>query len=576
MTFQIAQKFTELTPPLSLRLKFAKKLASLILKDFQPKFQPRVPKLKELTEEISFLEYKPKISIIMSVYNIDLKYLKLAVESVKNQLYSNWELCICDDGSKRSEIRKYLSNISNEEKIKVIFSERNEGISQASNKALSLTTGEFVMLLDHDDELSKNACYEVVKLLNEDNGLDFIYSDEDKITTNGEHVEPFFKPDWSPDLLLSYCYPIHVSVFRKTILESIGPFRKEYDGSQDYDLILRVTEKTSKIGHIPKILYSWRQVKGSAAFDVEEKKYAHIAAKNALIDAVRRRNLDANITDGKWKGTFRIRYNIIGNPKISIIIPSKEIRYLETCIESIIKKSTYKNFEIIVLDSSSNDKIEKFCTTHENIEHFVVDSSRFNFSRINNEGAKRSKGEYLIFLNDDTKVITSSWIECLLEHAQRKEVAVCGAKLLYKNNTVQHAGTIIGIQGYAGNYGGFSDIDHGYFSAASVIRNCSAVTAACMMMKKSTFEMLNGFDEKLANSWQDVDLCLRALKLGKLVVYTPYPMLYHFEGSTRGKVDVSEEELSAKMLFKAKNKKRFLEGDPYYNPNLSLIVPYEF
>jgi len=371
------------------------------------------------------------------------------------------------------------------------------------------------------------------------------------------------------------CSPIHVSVFRTSLLNKIGGFRKGFEGAQDYDLILRYLEQTQKIAHIPKVLYSWRKSPGSTALAPFEKDYAYGAGRRALGEAIKRRKIDAVCEGGIQIGTYRIRYKIQGNPLVSIIIPTKTLQNVEVCLSSILKKSTFRNFEIIVMDSSKDDKINNFCQNYNQVKCKKFSQEKFNFSKINNQGVSYSKGEYLVFLNDDTEVISPDWIEGLLEHAQRDEIGIAGSKLLYKDDHVQHAGTVIGIQQHAGNYGQMHKNDEGYFSFAKIIRNCSAVTAACMMMKKENFTQVNGFDEKLANSWQDVDLCIRVLEAGKLIVYSPFSTLYHYEGKTRGSLDASKEELDARKIFREKHYKFIKKGDPYYNPNFSLVVPFK-
>ena len=529
---------------------------------------------KLVEQQIKDLEFKPKISIIMPVYNSNIEFLEKAIDSVKKQYYSNWQLCICDDASTKTEIQKILKKFSvNDERICVTYSEKNQGIGLASNTALEMTEGEFTVLLDHDDMLSKDALFEIIKTINTDKSVDYIYSDEDKIDEKGFHVEPFFKPDWSPNMFLSHNYPIHVSVFQTSKLKEIKGFRKGFDDSQDYDLILRYLEQSKKIKHIPKILYSWRKSQGSTALRESEKDHAFDASIKAISDALVRRKIDAVCSEGLHKGTIRVQYKIKDSPLISIIIPSKNLENLEKCIKSIFKKSTYQNFEIIVLDTSSENMIEEFCKTSK-VQHLSMPLKEFNFSKINNEGVKRSKGKYIIFLNDDTEVISPEWIEALLEHVQRDEVGIAGSKLLYRNKLVQHAGTIIGINKHARNYGNMHNDDPGYFAYAKIVRDCSAVTAACMMISKELFEKCNGFDENLANSWQDVDLCLRVSELNKEIIFTPYSLLYHYEGNTRGRVDASENEMEARRIFREKHKEFILKGDPHYNPNLSNTIPF--
>ena len=594
LTKKIAGSLDSVLPPNTSRGRFLKKITEdlrdkdvigsshVIRNHLNQKSQ--IPEYLKESENATFyeqiykdLDHKPRISIVMPTFNTDIDVLGKTIDSVKGQYYPDWELCICDDGSSKLETKELIkTRMAEDSRIKVIFSESNEGISKASNKALKLTSGEYIVLLDHDDELSKNALMEIVKLINVKRDADFIYSDEDKIDANDVHGEPFFKPDWSPDLFLSFNYPIHVSVFRSSILKEIGGFRSEFDGSQDYDLILRFTEKARKIEHIPKVLYSWRKIPGSTSLSKLEKNYPHEAGKKALVDALKRRKIDAVVEDGVDAGRYRVRYKIKGKPLVSIIIPTRNLHNLKTIVESVLKKSTYRNFEIIVLDNSKTCEIRAFCEEHGEIKRLDISNWKFNFSKFNNYGVLNSKGEHILFLNDDTEVITPDWIECLLEHAQRDEVGIVGSKLLYKDNFVQHAGTIIGMGGYAGNYGGMKNDNPGYFWYPQVIRNCSAVTAACMIMKRIAFDNVGGFDEEMAQSWQDVDLCLKVIKYGKSVIFTPYSLLYHYEGTTRGKVDTTEEEEKAKKLFRQKNFSYIKAGDPFYNPNLSTINAFYY
>jgi len=520
--------------------------------------------------EMKTFHYKPKISIIMPVYNTPSLPLNEAIDSVTSQIYDNLELCICDDASTDSSVRSIIKKASKKDsRIKYTFSNSNGGISNASNKALALASGEFVCLLDHDDKLTSDALFEIIKILNHRDDIDYIYSDEDKIDQDGKHIEPFFKPDWSPDLFLSINYVTHLSVIRKTILDKIRGFRPEFDGSQDYDLILRVTENTKKIAHIPKILYSWRQVPGSAAEQVDAKPYAIVAAKKALQESLERRGMKVKVSDGFFKGSYRIKYQINGTPLISIIILNKK-----DCLESIGTKTSYDNYEIIIVDNDSTDS--ETLEYLDSLPHKVIRfGEKFNFSKMNNLGVNHSKGEYMVFLNNDTKIIDSDWLQSMLEHVQKEHVGIAGAKLLFPDNHVQHAGIIVGFNGYAHNYGGFPESDNGYFGLASTVRNCSAVTAACMMTKRKIFEEIGGFDEEMKHSWQDVDFCLRVLAIDKTIVYTPYSLLYHITGGTRGQSDSSVDENHSKSIFRKKNDEFITKGDPYYNPNLSTFgIPY--
>lgn len=530
-------------------------------------------KRKEIIEQkIQSFFYKPLISIITPVYNIDPKILKKTIKSVLDQIYENWELCICDDGSSNKKTLKYLKSIENKDKrIKIIYSQKNEGISIASNKALFLANGEFVAFLDHDDTIEPNALYEIIKLLNNHPDTDLIYTDEDKINIKDERFDPFFKPDFSIDLLLSMNYIIHLLVIRRNLVSEVGGFRKKYDGSQDYDLILRIIEKTNKIFHIPKVLYHWRTVKTSAANSPDTKLYAYNAAKNAIENYFDRNNIDVKVNLSNKRGNYFIERRLYYKPLISIIIPTKnKVQYLKNCIESIFNKSTYKNFEIIIIDNNSIElETKKYFDELKKIKNIKIISYpyEFNFSKINNFGVSNTNGEILLFLNNDTIVIKSDWLERMLEHTLRKEVGVVGAKLLFPNNTIQHAGVILGLGELAGHaYYKEKYNTVKYFNMANLIRNYSAITFACAMMRKGVFYEVNGFDESLPYNYNGVDLCLRIREKGYLIVYTPYAELIHFESKSRvARVEQSE----IKYIYK--KWKHVIDNDPYYNPNLSRL-----
>ncbi|HLG25873.1 MAG TPA: glycosyltransferase [Candidatus Gracilibacteria bacterium] len=526
---------------------------------------------KEMKNTIEGFEYRPVISIVMPVHNIEQKWLTKAIESVRKQVYGRWELCICDDASTQSHIKPLLEKYAREDsRIKIAWRQKNGGIVKASNDALKLATGAYVGFLDNDDELTENALFEVVNALQETR-YEFLYSDEDKIDMDGKLCDPFFKPDWSPDLLFSNNYICHFSVYRRKIVEQVGGLREGFDGSQDYDLALRFTEKTQSIHHIAKILYHWRKIPGSTAAVVDAKPYAFTSAKKALEQAMKRRGITGNITDGIWTGSYRTRRYISGQPLVSIIIPFKDkVEILKPCYESIITKSTYGNYEILLVDNRS-EKLEtaeylKTLAGEPKVTVLRYDEP-FNFSAINNFAAKHAKGEILLMLNNDTEVLTPDWIECMLEHAQRPEVGAVGAKLLYPNNLVQHAGVLVGIGGIANHafLKQYKD-DHGYFGQADVVRNYSAVTAACMMVRRDVFEKMGGLNEKdLAVAFNDVDFCLRLREKGYLIVYTPYARLYHYESLSRG----FEVNLKEVRYMQERHGRTIEKGDPYYNPNLT-------
>jgi len=544
--------------------------------------EPLEIELKQLSKEIRNFKYRPKISIIMPTWNTDQKWLKKAIESVINQIYPNWELCIADGSSTNPEVKKVLEEYSEkDQRIKIKFLPENLGIAGNSNEALKLATGEFIGLLDHDDELAPFALYEVCKLLNKDSDLDFIYSDEDKIDKNNKRKDPFFKPDYVPDMFLSCNYICHFSIIRKSIIDKIGGFRKGYDGSQDYDIFLRVLECTDKIAHIPKILYHWRMIETSAASSNAAKPYAYIAAKKSLTDAMNRRGIKIDgVYDGIWTGSYRIKYNIENNPRVSIIIPNKDnMQVLQKCINSILEKTKYNNYQVIVVENSSStnsifeyyNEIEK----HPKIQVLYY-KKPFNYSAISNYAVSMVDSEFILFLNNDTEVMSSEWLSAMVEHIQRKEVGVVGAKLLYPNNKIQHAGLILGTMGIPPVVGhAFRNLpDHtiNYFGMVDVVRNYSAVTGACMLTKKSLFEEVGGFDEKnLPIAFNDVDYCLKLRKKNFLIVYTPYAVLYHYESVSRGYEDTIEKKqrLFREADYMRKKWGEILDNDPYYNPNLT-------
>jgi GT2 family glycosyltransferase/2-polyprenyl-3-methyl-5-hydroxy-6-metoxy-1,4-benzoquinol methylase len=528
---------------------------------------PTDERIGELRQHLGTLQYHPAISVVMPVRDTEPKWLRAAIESVRGQLYDQWELCICDDASKRWATRRVLRQARRlDSRIKVARLRGSQGIAAATNSGLALATGEFVAFLDHDDELRPDALAEVVRRLNEDRELDLIYTDEDKRDVDESFVEPFFKPGWSPDLLLSVNYLNHLTVIRRRFIEHVGGLRSEYDGSQDYDLFLRVTEQTQNIAHIPRPLYSWRKAPGSAASEVLAKDFAYEAGKRALSDALRRRGLDGEVEKALVRGRYRVRYRIHDRPLVAIVIPTRDkLEMLRRCIESVQKRSTYQRYEIVVVDNESRqrDTLEYL----KSLEGRVLSYPHpFNYARIINMAAQEVKSDYLLLLNNDTEVISPDWIQAMVEHAQRLEVAAVGARLLYPDGRVQHEGIIIGfVGGSAGN------VDHGgFFSLGETIRNCSAVTGACMMVRPEVFWELGGLEERLGVAFNDVDFCLRAREKGYQIVYTPYAQLLHHESATRGRLHPSEDE----AFFRARWGNPGEYKDPYYNPNLDILRPF--
>ena len=523
---------------------------------------------------------QPKISIVVPTYNTPLAFLKPMIESVRQQTYSNWELCIAD-GSTKEEARSYLKLLSSQDqRIRVEYLKTNHGIAGNTNKAIELATGEYLTLLDHDDTLAPFALYEVVSALFRDPEADLLYSDEDKLSQNGKlRLKPYFKPDWSPDTLRSHNYITHLLVIKRTLLDQIGHIREGFEGSQDFDLILRATEQAQKIVHIPKVLYHWREHANSTALNINSKSYVPYSTKRAVADHLSRRKLRGRVVDGPFFATCRVMFDLpTPLPLVSIIIPTKDqAELLKRCLESIINRSTYSNYEIILVDTGSTESAtaKLYIELKKYPQIKSIDWKKpFNYSAVNNFAAGQAKGDYFLFLNNDTEVISSDWIETMLEYAQRPDVGAVGAKLLYPDDTIQHAGVILGMGGVAGHGHRLLPSDSpGYFGRLVLPRNLSAVTAACIMISRNVFKAVKGFDEGYPLAFNDTDLCLKIRRLDKLIVWTPYAQLYHYESKTRGLEDTAEKKArfqSEVDRFYSKWGAELKQGDPYYNPNLTL------
>ena len=521
--------------------------------------------------------YMPKISIVIPMYNTKFSYFVELIDSINNQTYQNFEVCLADSSKIPDvQIQKYIQEL-NSNKIVYKNISQNLGISENTNVAISLSTGDYVAFCDHDDVISINALYEVVKAINSSDA-DFIYTDED-ILENGIRKNPHFKPDFSPDLLTSYNYICHLCVVKRKLLDEVGLLNKEFDGAQDYDFVLRATEKAKNIVHIPKVLYHWRAHETSTSYSSSAKEYVYMAGKRAIEEHFKRINIKAKVEILDEPGRYRVKYDVIGNPKISIIIPNKDSKSdLKKCIDSILK-SSYPNYEIVIVENNSKTKeifdyYDKIQKDNDNIKVVSIKIDKFNYSLINNFGVKNSKGEYIVLLNNDTKVLSNDWMEEMLGICQRDDVGIVGAKLLYPDFKVQHAGVVVGIGGVAGHVNvNIAENEEGYFSRANVINNFSAVTAACLMIKRSIFEKIDGLDEKLQVAFNDIDLCMKVRKLKYLIVFTPYAKLMHYESKTRGSEDTPEKikRFESEMdVFKSKWKDELDRGDPYYNINLRL------
>lgn len=523
---------------------------------------------------------EPTISIVVPAFNTPAKFLIEMIESVEKQTYSNWELCIADGGSSQGHIRAILENYAQKDKrLKVIFLRTNRGIAFNTNEAISRSTGEFISFMDHDDILPPFTLYEIIRAINENPDADFIYSDEDRITANGKkRFDPYFKPDWSPDLLTSCNYIGHLTILKKDLLTKIGNLRRECEGSQDHDLVLRAGEKAFKIIHIPKILYHWRIHKQSVAQKAEQKIYAYESARRALQEHIERIGRRGTVEVLPILGLYKIMHKLSKKPLISIMIPTKNnIILLKQCISSIIEKTSYKQWEMIIVDTGSEATevfryYDHLTNQHPNIKFITWDKS-FNYSAVNNFSVQSARGEILLFLNNDIEVITNDWLERMLEHVVRSEVGAVGAKLYYPNDIIQHAGLIVGMEGIAIHFHKFFPRDSsGYFGRLKAIQNLSAVTGACLMMRREIFNEVDYFDERLSLAYNDVDLCLKMREKGYLIVWTPYAELYHYESKTRGYEDTKEKKArfkKEKELFVKKWRHVLMSGDPYYNPNLN-------
>jgi len=524
------------------------------------RYGPAPATLASILDASRRLPYRPRISILMPVFNADPLVLRDTIDSVRAQIYDNWQLCIADDGSTSPPTTAILDSVRRFAAVTVVDLPETSGISAATNAALSVADGEFVTFLDHDDILKPHALAQVARWLDADPTLDVVYSDEDKLDGQGELYDAHLKPDWSPDLLMTQNYMGHLTVARRSLVEAVGGLRSAYDGSQDYDLVLRLSERTDRIGHIPEPLYSWRAVPGSAAADAEAKPYAIDAARRSLVDALKRRGNGDRVDVTSRIGCFRARYPIPGRPRVAIIIPTRDgIHLLGRCIESVLDLSTYENYEILIVDNQSTDG-DTLSYLADGPWRVIRYPEAFNYARMMNYAARFVDCDALLFLNNDTEVITPEWIEGLLEHAMRPEVGAVGGRLYFENGEPQHEGIMIGVgRGYANN------LDHkGYWNRGELTRNVSAVTGACTMIRPSVFWRVGGNDERLRVAYNDVDLCLRMRQAGYQIVYTPFVELYHMESASRA----AFEHVGDAPFFAA----RWLPNercDPYYSPMFS-------
>lgn len=528
----------------------------------------------------------PVISIIVPLYNTPELYLSEMLDSVCTQSYTNWQLCLADGSDCVNHVEEIVRQYAGQcpGKIKYSRLKENRGISENTNACIALADGDYLALLDHDDVLAPDALFEAVKVIVEQHA-DFVYTDETTFANKLDYIiSVHFKPDFAIDNLRANNYICHFTLFKKSLLEKVGLFRKEYDGSQDHDMILRLTEVAEHVVHVPKILYYWRAHKDSVAADINSKTYAIEAGKRAVLDHLHRQGLKAEVESSKaFPAIYRIKYELVENPLISIIIINWDnLSDLQTCVKSIYAKSTYPNYEIIIIESASEDsevtsyyqKIEK----HSNIQ-VIRWNHPFNYSAVNNFGAQYAKGKYLLLLNNDTKVIAPNWMEEMLMYAQRTDVGAVGAKLYYANDSIQHAGIILGLGkdrmvGYSHDKSSRNDL--GYMGRLFYAQDMSAVTSACMMVKKSLYDELGGLNESFAVTYNDVDFCLRLRRAGYLVVFTPYAELYHYSSESRGCEDTDEIKNRFQkeiLMFRERWVEELAAGDPYYNKNLTLDTP---
>jgi O-antigen biosynthesis protein len=544
------------------------------------KHYPRPQDFDIIKTQTLALAYQPLISIIVPVYNPEQKFLEEAIASVIEQIYPHWELCLVDDCSSKPYVKSILeSYCQKDQRIKVVYHQQNQHICRASNSALEIATGEYVALMDHDDRLAPHALSEIVKLLNQNPEADFIYSDEDKIDTKNIHQDPFFKPDWCPDSMLSRMYTCHLGVYRRSLMQELGGFRVGFEGSQDYDLVLRLTEKTNHIFHLPQVLYHWRIHPQSTSASLDAKPYAALAAQKAIQEAITRRQEPGKVLmKPNFAGVYTVRYDIPDCKLVSIIIPTKDLAdTLDTCLKSIFSQTTYPNYEVIVIDNGSVEPKTSQCLKYwqeqepQRFRSYDYDIP-FNYSQINNYAVEQAQGDYLLFLNNDTEVNTPDWIEAMVEQSQRKSIGAVGSLLLYPDNTVQHAGVIMGLGGVAGHsHNHFPASAPGYLSQLVSINNYSAVTAACLMCRREVFESVGGFESQLAIAFNDVDFCLKLLSSGYRNVYLPHVVLYHYESKSRGSEDtlLKQARFAQEVDYMQQKWSQICDRDPCYNPNLS-------
>lgn len=551
------------------------------LRKLQRQDQSKVSAEQREIEENTVFAKDIVFSILVPLYNTPIPFLREMIASGQAQTYPKWELCLADGSdSNHGDVEEEVKRLMEKDvRIRYRKLEKNLGISENTNACIDMATGSYIALFDHDDVLHPSALFEMMRVICEQDA-DFVYTDENTFATKPSKAYcPHHKPDFSPDLLRSYNYICHFVAFSRALMEQVGTFRSEFDGSQDYDMILRLTEKAKKIVHIPRILYFWRSHANSVASNISAKPYTLVAAKKALAEHLERLGLQGDVMDSRVPSTYRIRYRLTDEPLISIIIPNMDhVQILKQCVDSVEKLSTYRNFEVIIVENNSKNQstfeyYETVCRQYSNVR-VIRWEHEFNYSKINNFAVEDAKGDYLIFLNNDIEIITPNWMEEMLMFNQRQDVAATGIMLYYPDNTVQHAGVILGIGGVAGHsHKYYNRNEFGYMSRMSLAQNLSAVTAACMMVKTEVFREVGCFDETLQVAFNDVDLCMKIRRAGHLIVWTPYAEAYHHESKSRGAEDTLEKQVRfnrERLRFMEKWGAELKAGDPYYNPHLSL------
>ena len=567
--------------------------ADQLLGDFLSQFKVEVPYeqwiaaherfdeggVLELRGKAAALPFRPRFSIVVPTYETPPAILEAFLASVAAQVYPEWELCVADDASKAPHVRATLERwAAADGRIKVVFRESNGHIAEATNTALDLATGDFICLMDHDDTIAPDALYEFARTLNDDPGLDFIYSDEDKITPDGRtRYEPFFKPDWSPEYLEACMYTAHFACYRASIVREVGGFRKAFNGAQDYDFVLRFTEHVGRAAHIPKILYHWRAIPGSTAASMDSKDYVIDAAVRALRERVERTGRLAFVRPNRYGGCFEVRRRVEGEPLVSIVIPSagrdsvvrgERIDLLANCVRSIMERSTYPAIELVVVHNGDLRAETKAALEPHPVTYVHYAEPEFNVAAKMNLGARAARGEFLLFLNDDIEVISPDWLEAMVSLAQRPGVGAVGAKLFFEDGTLQHVGVAFckGLPDHVRR--GFGGDDPGYFFSSVGQRNYLAVTGACVLTGRSLFEEVGGFDEAFAINYNDIDLCLKMVERGRRVVYAAQAELYHFESRNRERTVAAHEQ----TLFRERWHTH-VAHDPYYSPYFDARPP---